>query len=62
MKFKPPTNIITNDMLDVFQLIINTYGVPRYREINPAVFTVASFPILFGVMFGDVGHGKKTHF
>jgi V-type H+-transporting ATPase subunit a len=39
-------------------MIINTYGVPRYREINPAVFTVASFPILFGVMFGDVGHGK----
>jgi V-type H+-transporting ATPase subunit a len=58
-KFKPPTSILTNDMMDAYQMIINTYGVPRYREINPAVFTIASFPVLFGVMFGDVGHGNK---
>jgi len=31
--------------------------VPRYREINPGLFTVATFPFLFGVMFGDIAHG-----
>jgi len=31
--------------------------VPAYKEINPAIFTAVSFPFLFGVMFGDVGHG-----
>jgi len=28
-----------------------------YKEINPAVFAQVSFPFLFGVMFGDMGHG-----
>ena len=28
-----------------------------YKEINPAVFACVSFPFLFGVMFGDMGHG-----
>lgn len=36
---------------------MNTYGIPNYREVNPAVFTAVSFPFLFGVMFGDIMHG-----
>ena len=28
-----------------------------YKEINPAVFAMVTFPFLFGVMFGDIGHG-----
>jgi V-type H+-transporting ATPase subunit a len=31
--------------------------VPRYEEVNPALFTIVTFPYLFGVMFGDIGHG-----
>ena len=36
---------------------MNTYGFPRYREINPSLFNIVTFPFLFGVMFGDIGHG-----
>ena len=36
---------------------MDTYGIPSYKEANPAVFTVISFPFLFGVMFGDIYHG-----
>ena len=54
---KRPTYIPTNEFTYAFQEIVNTYGVPRYREINPAIFNIVFFPFLFGVMFGDIGHG-----
>jgi V-type H+-transporting ATPase subunit a len=53
----PPTYYETPELLAVFQGIVDSYGVPRYKEINPAVFTVVTFPYLFGIMFGDIGHG-----
>ena len=36
---------------------MDTYGVPNYKEVNPGIFTTITFPFLFGVMFGDMGHG-----
>ena len=53
----PPTHFRTNKYTDAFQEFVNTYGVPRYKEANPALFTMATFPFLFGVMYGDIGHG-----
>jgi V-type H+-transporting ATPase subunit a len=53
----PPTHFVTNKFTYGYQEFVNTYGVPRYREANPALFTAATFPFLFGVMYGDVGHG-----
>lgn len=53
----PPTYFKLNEVTGVFQEIVNTYGVPRYQEINPGLFTIVTFPFLFGVMFADIGHG-----
>jgi V-type H+-transporting ATPase subunit a len=36
---------------------VDTYGVPRYGEVNPGFFTSVTFPYEFGIMFGDIGHG-----
>jgi V-type H+-transporting ATPase subunit a len=52
-----PTYIKQNDVIRSFQLIVDTYGVPRYKEANPALLSIVTFPFLFGVMFGDIGHG-----
>ena len=52
-----PTYINVNDLTYPFQEIVNQYGVPNYHEINPGFFTIITFPFLFGIMFGDMGHG-----
>lgn len=54
----PPTCFRTNAIMEPFQQIVNTYGIPRYKELNPAPFSIATFPFMFGIMFGDIGHGS----
>lgn len=54
---EPPTYIRTNEFTAAFQEITDTYGVPNYKEVNPSYFGIITFPFLFGVMFGDIGHG-----
>jgi V-type H+-transporting ATPase subunit a len=39
-------------------LIVDTYGVPTYKEANPIIVSFVTFPFLFGMMFGDMGHGS----
>jgi len=43
---------------EAFQLLIDTYGIPRNGEFNPTVPSIVTFPFLFAMMYGDVFHGS----
>lgn len=44
-------------LLKPFAKLVETYGVPRYGEFDPTWLFALSFIAMFGMMFGDIGHG-----
>ena len=52
-----PTIMRNNFLVRPFETITKMYGVPTYSEIDPTPIIAITFPIIFGIMFGDMGHG-----
>lgn len=40
-----------------FVPLVKSYGIPRYGEFDPTLPFALTYLLLFGAMFGDVGHG-----
>lgn len=49
-------------LLQPFQHLVNQFGIPHYREIDPTTLFALSYTLMFGMMFGDVGHGAAIIF
>jgi V/A-type H+/Na+-transporting ATPase subunit I len=54
---EPPTLSRPIPLERPFRPLVQVYGTARYRDIDPTLFTAFSFVLMFGMMFGDVGHG-----
>ena len=52
-----PSLLRNPKLLKPFESVIKMYGHPLYRDIDPTLITAIIFPILFGLMFPDIGHG-----
>lgn len=54
---KIPTKLRNPRILKPFEEFVRMYGVPSYNEIDPTPILGIAYSFLFGMMFGDVGHG-----
>jgi V/A-type H+-transporting ATPase subunit I len=52
-----PTMMQNPRLLRPFELLVAGYGQPGYNEVEPTPLVAISFLLMFGVMFGDIGHG-----
>lgn len=57
LKHSPPVKLKNNPLTRGFEFYTQMYGLPNYREFDPTAFVAIVYTILFGIMFGDVGHG-----
>jgi len=52
-----PVKLGNPSSLAPFESLVKMYGCPAYEEFDPTLFFALSFLLMFGMMFGDVGHG-----
>ncbi|MHA1126417.1 MAG: V-type ATP synthase subunit I [Candidatus Heimdallarchaeota archaeon] len=52
-----PTKTSVPKFARIYDGLVSAYGVPGYKEFNTAILIQIFFPIMFGIMFGDVIHG-----
>jgi len=52
-----PTLLKNRGILRPFEGLVRTYGTPDYQEIDPTPLVAITFVLMFGIMFGDLGHG-----
>lgn len=57
LQLSPPVKLKNFLLTRPFQFYTEMYGVPKYKEIDPTAFIAFTYVLLFGIMFGDVGHG-----
>jgi V/A-type H+-transporting ATPase subunit I len=50
----PPTKMRNATALKPFEVIVNLFGTPKYREWDPTPIIAYFFAIFFGIMLGDV--------
>ncbi len=40
-----------------FEMLVSGYGTPSYQDLEPTLFVAITYMLMFGMMFGDAGHG-----
>jgi V/A-type H+-transporting ATPase subunit I len=53
---EPPTKFRNFRALRPFQIVVNLFGLPKYREWDPTPIISYSFPFFFGLMMNDVAY------
>ncbi len=53
----PPVALENPRWMRRFEVFVRGFGVPAANEVDPSPLLAVMTPLMFGYMFGDVGHG-----
>ncbi|MFW5745210.1 MAG: V-type ATP synthase subunit I, partial [Spirochaetota bacterium] len=56
-RLRVPVELRNPRFLKPFQMLVTNYGVPAYGTIDPTPLVAIAYLLMFGLMFGDAGHG-----
>lgn len=52
-----PTKMDNPSIVKPYELITRLFAIPEYKEFDPSLLIFVFFPIMFGMILGDVGYG-----
>jgi V/A-type H+-transporting ATPase subunit I len=52
-----PSLLVNPRIISIFEDLTLQRGLPRYGQVDPTPILAFVFPLFFGIMFSDVGHG-----
>ena len=52
-----PTLLVNNRYAKTFEVITETQGIPSTGEVDPTPIIAFVWPVFYGIMFADFGHG-----
>lgn len=53
----PPTAVRSDGATGAFAPLVRTYATVPYADVDPTILAGLAYIVMFGAMFGDVGHG-----
>jgi V/A-type H+/Na+-transporting ATPase subunit I len=56
-KLSTPVAMKNPKALAPFEMLVRNYAVPEYGTVDPTPFVSVAYLCMFGLMFGDAGHG-----
>jgi len=55
-----PTKMDNPSLVKPYELITRLFAIPEYKEFDPSLLIFVFFPIMFGMILGDVGYGVMS--
>jgi V/A-type H+-transporting ATPase subunit I len=55
-----PTQMDNPSLARPYELVTRLFAIPEYKEFDPSLLIFVFFPIMFGMILGDVGYGVMT--
>jgi len=53
----PPTRLAGGRLQRSLRPLVHTYAIVPYDDVDPSLFAGITYVMMFGMMFGDLGHG-----